>query len=73
MKNSSIILVPGEEVTLTTRNIIDEERLIPTIYKELQNDVNPGDRILLDDGLMELEFIASTTEEVKAPAKTGAS
>ena len=27
---------------------------IPTTYATLANDVSPGDRVLLDDGLMEL-------------------
>jgi pyruvate kinase len=53
-RDNSIELVAGEEVTVTTRGVIGEPGLIPSQYASLADDVKPGDRILLADGLMEL-------------------
>lgn len=53
-KNDSIELQPEKPVTVTTRNITGESGLIPSQYQALADDVQAGDRILLDDGNMEL-------------------
>jgi pyruvate kinase len=49
-----IELVPGSRVVVTTRHVLGEPGLIPSRYEGLAADVRPGDRILLDDGLLEL-------------------
>lgn len=54
-KDGGIELVAQEKVTVTTRKVLGEPGLIPTIYEELPNDVVAGDRIFLNDGLFELE------------------
>jgi pyruvate kinase len=41
-------------ITITTRQVAGDSKTIPTTYQQLPQDVRPGDRILLDDGLMEL-------------------
>jgi pyruvate kinase len=47
-------LTTGEQVTVTTRDVQGGPGLIPSQYTELAQDVRPGDRILLDDGMLEL-------------------
>jgi len=55
----------GERVTLTTRDIIGERTndggdvaaVIPVRYEYLPQDVKPGERILIDDGLIELQAL----------------
>src|SRR5262245_12255075 len=49
-----IDLTAGEQVVVTTRDVPGEPGLIPSQYEALAEDVRPGDRILLDDGLLEL-------------------
>jgi len=49
-----IRLAPGERVTVTTRDVPGEPRLIPSQYEGLAGDVRPRARILLADGAMEL-------------------
>jgi pyruvate kinase len=49
-----IELKEGSEVTVTTRDVKGEPGLIPSQYKALANDVEMGNRILLDDGNLEL-------------------
>jgi pyruvate kinase len=42
---------------------------IPTTYSDLASDVAPGDRILLDDGRLELEAVAVGGDTVEAEAR----
>jgi pyruvate kinase len=56
---------PGEKITITP----DEEEpctasRLSTTYQELPKDVKPGDRILLDDGNVELRVLSSDGREV---------
>lgn len=57
-----IELLSGTTVTVTTRDVLGEPGLIPSQYEALAKDVRPGNRVLLDDGLLELrvEKIAGT-------------
>jgi pyruvate kinase len=60
--HGQVELTPGSRVTVTTRDVLGEPGLIPSQYAALADDVRPGDRILLDDGLIELrvESVAGT-------------
>jgi pyruvate kinase len=49
-----IKLIDDTWITITTRPVAGDAHTIPTTYQQLPQDVRPGDRILLDDGLMEL-------------------
>jgi pyruvate kinase len=49
-----ITLIDDTWVTITTRPVAGDGQIIPTTYAQLPQDVRSGDRILLDDGLMEL-------------------
>jgi pyruvate kinase len=49
-----ISLEAGTAVTVTTRDVLGGPGLIPSQYTALAQDVRPGDRILLDDGMLEL-------------------
>ncbi|MBJ6727763.1 pyruvate kinase [Geomesophilobacter sediminis] len=71
MKGGALELVAGSDVTITTRPVEGEGNLISTVYQGLPKDVIPGDRILLDDGLMELEVLASIGDEVRCQVITG--
>lgn len=64
MRDNAMHLVKGEEVTITTAEILGENGVIPTIYRDLPRDVRPGSRILLDDGLLELKVSMVQGEDV---------
>lgn len=49
-----MLLTPGQKVTVTTRDVPGGDGVIPSQYSALASDVRPGNRILLDDGLLEL-------------------
>ncbi|MDQ7059515.1 MAG: pyruvate kinase [Ghiorsea sp.] len=53
-KNNQILLVKGDGVTITMRDVEGEPSLIPSQYKGLAHDVALGQRIFLADGVMEL-------------------
>jgi len=67
----SIDLHPGEIVVVTTREVIGSPGLIPSQYTALARDVKPGDRILLDDGLLELRVESTDGTDVKCLVQVG--
>jgi len=54
MREDSMTLTAGQSVMITTAEVLGENGIIPTTYQALPQDVHSGDRILLDDGLLEL-------------------
>ncbi len=60
--DGEIALVNGSEVVVTTRDVLGGPKLIPSLYPDLANDVTAHDRILLNDGDLELlvQHIAGT-------------
>jgi len=59
---------PGAEIVFTTEGeTLGDERLVSTTYLHLAEDVRPGDRLLVDDGL--LEFRVLSTDGVRARAE----
>ena len=69
--NGSIVLVEGQTVTVTTRDVLGEPGLIPSRYSALHRDVRPGDRILIDDGNLELRVEAIADTEITCTVVTG--
>ena len=55
-KNGVEKLVTGQKFTLTSRSVEGTNEICSVTYKELPNDVKPGGRIMLDDGLIELRI-----------------
>ena len=60
-----VLLQDGKRLTITTRPIEGDGEIISTTYLDLPRDVRPGDRILLDDGRMELRAEAVEGTEVR--------
>ena len=53
-KNGKIELKPGQTFTFTTDEVEGDEKMVSITYKNLVNDVKPGNTILIDDGLIEM-------------------
>lgn len=49
-----VALITGESITITTRDVPGDSSCVPTTYEGLPKDVKPADRVLLDDGNIEL-------------------
>jgi pyruvate kinase len=65
------LLRPGKELSLTTRPVPGDAILVNLPHPELVRDVRPGDRILLDDGLLELEALETTETDIRCRVITG--
>jgi pyruvate kinase len=57
-------LVAGKEFTITTRPIVGTAEVVSTTYHDLPRDVRPGDKVLLDDGYLQLEVVRVSGEDV---------
>lgn len=57
IENDKVLLKDNEEIALTSKETLGNERLVFVNYPYLLEDVNIGDRILIDDGLIELKVI----------------
>lgn len=66
-----ILLKVGEEINLVTRPMPDLAGAIPVDFPELPASVHPGGRILLDDGILELKVLDSSTGQVRARVVVG--
>ncbi len=54
-KNEKIKIQDGQKFTLVNEDIVGDENRVSVTYKELYKDVEPGTKILIDDGAIELK------------------
>lgn len=66
-----VTLVDGEAYTLTTDPVVGDEKRGHINYSGLTEDVKTGDRILLDDGLIELQVESVTETEINCRIRNG--
>ncbi|MBR3358560.1 MAG: pyruvate kinase [Solobacterium sp.] len=66
-KNNKIMLEDGQLFTFTTEQIEGDENIVSVSYANLANELAPGDRILLNNAL--LEFVVLSTDGVKIETK----
>jgi pyruvate kinase len=69
--NGSITLADGDTVTVTTRDVMGKPGLIPSQYRALTQDVTVGNRILLDDGNIELEVTSIDGDDINCTVIAG--
>jgi pyruvate kinase len=68
----AIDLRDGSRITVTTDEaVVGTPELISTTYAPLPRDVGPGDRILLDDGNLELRVLGTSGERVECEVVHG--
>ncbi len=53
----NVVLAQGQELVITTRELLGNREIVSTSYKDLPKDVKPGERILIDDGKIELKVL----------------
>lgn len=64
MEGGSLLLEDGQTVTMTTRDVVGRDGVIPARYPELPDNVAVGESILLDDGMLELEVVGIDGSEI---------
>jgi pyruvate kinase len=71
LPNETLKLEQGQRVTLTTQTDSTGAGEIPVEFAQLPDSVHPGERILLDDGALELKVIGIETGRVTARVTVG--
>lgn len=67
----AVELKPGAPLVITTEACSGDARRVSTSYEALPDDVRPGDRVLLSDGLMEVRVVKVSGREVITEVVTG--
>jgi pyruvate kinase len=70
-EGGSVDLVAGTRVTVTTREVRGGPGLIPSQYEPLARDAGHGDRILLDDGNLELRVESTDGTDITCKVVRG--
>lgn len=71
MPQDGVTLVPGKHYIFSTALSSYDGKRIPVQYKRFADDVRPGQRILMDDGLLEVEVVSVRGSEVTCTAVIG--
>lgn len=71
VKLPGVQLKPGQPFVLTSEEVEGTEELASVSYPTLAEEVNPEDRILLADGMMELEVTKTSGNKVVCNVITG--
>lgn len=68
---NKITLQEGDEITLTTEEVVGTNQKIYINYEHLHEDVKPGNVILIDDGLIGLEVLSVNGQEIHCKVTNG--
>ncbi len=66
-----IELHKGDAFTLTTRSVEGNHERVSVSLQKLPQSVHPGNRLFLNDGIIQLEVVAVSGEEVRCRVATG--
>ena len=66
-----VVLKKNSQIKITTENLLGTAEIISTTYKGLVKDVKKGDKILVDDGLMELRVLSKKQDTVTCKVVNG--
>lgn len=70
-KNGKIELQSGNEFTFTTEEIEGDETKVSVNYKDLAKEMNKGDKILLNNGLLIFEVLETNETDIKCKVLVG--
>jgi len=59
-----VTVKPGELFTITTEDVPGNQHIVSTSYQNLPRDVHPEDKILINDGLIQMRVQKTTDKEV---------
>ncbi len=71
MQPGGVPLKPGEDLVLTTEDIMGGPGRVPIQYADLPRQVQKGERILIDDGLLEIEVVSASKTEIQTKVIIG--
>ena len=70
-KEGKAELKEGQKFTLCTDDVVGDENQVSITYANLPNDVKVGSKILIDDGLIEMEVISVKNSKILCKVKNG--
>lgn len=70
-ENGKIELKEGDIFTLTTRDVPGNQEMVSVSYKDLCAQLQPGDRVLINNGLLVLEVLETDPEKTRCRVLTG--
>ncbi len=70
-KDGSATLVQGQSFTFTTEQILGDSRRVSVTYSKLPKELKKGNKILVDDGRVELAVEALSSTEILCKVLTG--
>ena len=70
-RNGKITLNDGDTFTFTTRDIEGDEGIVSVSYKGLAQEMNPGDKILVNNGLVIFEVLGVEGEDIHCRVEVG--
>lgn len=70
-EGGSCELIPDSEIWIRSEDILGNEKEFSVSYKSLAEDLEPGNLILIDDGLIELRVIDKTSTDIRCHVVNG--
>lgn len=70
-ENGKIFLNAGDRFTFTTEEIVGNQEKVAVSYKNLANELHPGDIILLNNGLLSFEVVSTNGTELETVVVIG--
>jgi pyruvate kinase len=71
IENEPMILRKNDRITLTTKDILGKDSVIPVQYKQIADSVLPGSPIYLSDGFIQLNCDAIENEDIHCKVVVG--
>lgn len=69
--NGKIELHKGDFFVLTTQDVPGDEERVSVTYSDLHNELEPGTRVLIDDGLVELKVTEIQGQDIVCLVESG--
>ncbi|KAA0077162.1 pyruvate kinase [Mycolicibacterium sp. P9-64] len=66
-----VVWADGEQIVITTAECHGDHDRVSTTYRGLSTDVRPGDRLLVDDGKVDLRVLDVTGEDIRCEVVHG--
>jgi pyruvate kinase len=68
-----VMILPGNRLVFTNDDVLGTAERVSTPYKDMYKDVHPGERILMDDGKLEVRVIGAEGTDVVTEVVYGGS
>lgn len=71
LPEEGVVLRTGEEVIFSTASQVYREGVLPVTYDQLHKDVHVGERLLIDDGLLEVAILEVSGKTIRTQVMNG--